>query len=116
MLKYIPETCEQCNLQKQSEKKSRRNCGYIEFEDWKGTGDTFEKYNFSFLECPNSIKSRNYFAIQSIMFLSKESNQTLGLSFLENCAIMDYTTASHIFNEIKQERKKPTDNRTLGRR
>lgn len=116
LLKYIPETCEKCNMQKNNEKKSKRNCGFIDVSEWKGDGDEFEKHNFSFVECPNSIKSRNYFAIQSIMFLSGESNSTLGLSFLENCAIMDYKTASHIFSEIKREREKPSDKRSLGGR
>lgn len=119
ILKHIPETCENC-LKSKTNKQRIRNCGFIDEESWKGPSfgkeDAFEKWNISFTECPNSIKSRNYFAIQYIMFLSKEGNPTLELSFLQNSAIMDFNTANSIFNDIKREKTKPTKTSSSSKR
>ena len=118
ILKFIPENCESC-LKSKINKQKIRNCGYIDEFYWQGAefgkDDAFQKWNISFKECPNSIKSRNYFAIQYIMFLSKEGNSTLGLSFLENSAIMDFNTSNSIFNDIKRERDKPAKTVSSGR-
>jgi len=87
----------------------KRNCGYIDDQLWVGSGypiEGFTDLGRLSMECPTSVFYQNHNTITFLMMISKGNYNPLEMTFLENSAILEYTTAVSISSDIRNERKK----------